>query len=208
MTGADWLVGDARRSVATERIYDAAADFLARDGLHALDIDKLARQVHCSRATIYRYVGGKSEIRNAVIQRAAARVTQSVRSAVKDLSGRERLVTAIIMSVQQIRADPLGQLVISSIRGGTTEVAWLSESDLLADFASDLAGLADGDPQAASWIVRVVLSLMYWPEADEKIERQLIEQFVAPAFAETGGHEADAASPSDQCDSARPALAI
>lgn len=186
MTGADWLVGDARRTVAIERIYAAAADFLARDGLNALDIDKLARQVHCSRATIYRYVGGKSEIRNVVIQRVAARITESVRLAVKDLGGRERLVTAIIMSVQQIRADPLGQLVINSIRGGTTEVSWLSESDLLADFASDLAGLADGDQQAASWIVRVVLSLMFWPDEDEQIERELVEQFVAPAFAEIG----------------------
>ena len=68
----DWLVGGDRRTVATERIYDAATDLITREGPDAFDIDTLAARVHCSRATIYRYVGGKAEIRDAVVARAAA----------------------------------------------------------------------------------------------------------------------------------------
>ncbi|KZS64108.1 MAG: TetR/AcrR family transcriptional regulator [Mycobacterium pseudokansasii] len=179
----DWLIGGDRRAAAAERIYDAATDLIAHDGLNTLDIDKLAIRVHCSRATIYRYVGGKTEIRNAVVKRTAERIVDSVRSAVEPLTGSERLVASILLTLQQIRADPLCQLMVSSIRGGTREVAWFAESPLLADFATELAGLAGGDPQAPKWVIRVVLSLMYWPAENEEAERRLVQTFVAPAFA-------------------------
>jgi hypothetical protein len=31
-------------------------------------------------------------------------------------------------------------------------------------------------------VVRVVLSLMYWPAGDDETELQLVQRFVAPAF--------------------------
>lgn len=49
MPGNDWIVGGNRRTIAAERIYAAATDLITRYGLNALDIDKLAREVHCSR---------------------------------------------------------------------------------------------------------------------------------------------------------------
>jgi hypothetical protein len=55
----------------------------------------------------------------------------------------------------------------------------------MARFATDLTGLTDRDPQAAYWVVRVVLSLMYWPAGDDETERQVVQRFVAPAFAWT-----------------------
>lgn len=184
MPGDEWLIGD-RRTVAADRIYDAAADLMAREGLNALDIDKLAARVHCSRATIYRYVGGKGDIRDVVVARTANRIVDSVRSAVATLSGSERLITAILMTIQQVRSDPLCQLMIGSIRGGTRAVAWLTNSPLTADLATDLAGLGGSDPEAAQWIVRISLSLMYWPAEDDAAERRLVEKFVAPIFDQT-----------------------
>ena len=71
--------------------------------------------------------------------------------------------------------------MVGSIRA-TDEISWLTSSPLLAGFATDLAGLTDGDPQAAQWLVRVVLSLMYLPAEDGDTERQLVQRFVAPAF--------------------------
>lgn len=157
---------------------------IARDGVEALDIDTLARRVHC-RATVYRYVGGKLEIRDAVLARAAHRIVDSVRDVVADLTGAERVVTAISEALERIRSDPLGQLLIKSIRGAQG-TAWLASSPLLAGFATDLTGLADRDPDAAQWVVRVVLSLLFWPNGDSQSERQLLERFVAPAFPEHG----------------------
>src|ERR1700757_472570 len=154
----DWLVGGARRTIASDRIYAAATDLIARDGIEAFDIDVLAKRIHCSRATVYRYVGGKSEIRDAVLSRAALRIVESVRESVEDLTGPERVVTAITVALERIRTDPLGQLLIGSVRGARG-TAWLASSPLLAGFATDLSGLADRDPEAAQWVIRVGLSL-------------------------------------------------
>jgi AcrR family transcriptional regulator len=177
----DWLAGGDRREIATERIYAAATDMITREGLDAFDIDALAKRVHCSRATIYRYVGGKAEIRDAVVTRTGSRIIETVRQTVDTMSGQERVVTAITVALRLIRADPLYQLMMSSVRAN--EIVWLTGSPLLARFATDLTGITDNDPQAAHWVVRVVLSLMYWPAPDDETERQVVQRFVAPAFA-------------------------
>jgi AcrR family transcriptional regulator len=177
----DWLVGGDRRTVAAERIYDAATDLITREGPDSFDIDTLAARVHCSRATVYRYVGGKAEIRDAVVARSASRIVDSVRDAVARLDGPERVVTAITVALKLIRSDPLGQLMFSSIRAN--DVKWLTGSPLLAGFAAELTGLTDRDPQAALWVVRIVMSLLYWPVGDDDAEREMVERFVTPAFA-------------------------
>lgn len=177
----DWLVGGDRRKIATERIYDAATDLITREGPDAFDIDTLATRVNCSRATIYRYAGGKAQIRDAVVARAAEQIIESVRHAVQKLSGPERVITAITVALKLIRSNPLGQLMFSSVRAN--DIVSLTASPLLAGFASELTGLTDRDPQAGIWVVRVVLSLLYWPVGDSRVERQMLERFVAPAFA-------------------------
>lgn len=181
MPREDWLVGGDRRALAAERIYAAATELIAKKGLDAFDIDTLAAQVHCSRATVYRYAGGKAEIRDAVLARAASRIVDAIRADVEELTGPERVVTAIILALSRIRSDPLGQLLVGSSRAAD-QISTLTSSPLLTRFATDLAGLTDGDPQAAQWLVRVVLSLMYLPADDGDAERQLVQRFVAPAF--------------------------
>lgn len=177
----DWVVGGDRRKAAAERIYDVATDLITREGPEAFDIETLAARVHCSRATIYRYAGGKAEIRDAVVARSAARIVETVRQSVEDLRGAERVVTAITVALKLIRSDPSGQLMFNSIRAN--DVVWLTGSPLLAGFATELTGLTDRDPQAAQWVVRVVMSLLYWPVADTATEREIVQRFVAPAFA-------------------------
>jgi AcrR family transcriptional regulator len=182
MSRSDWLVGGDRRSAAADRIYAAATDLIARDGVDAFDIDALASSVHCSRATIYRCAGGKRQIRDAVMERSAARIVDAVRLAVDGLSAAHRIVTAITVALEEIRSDPLGQLMFSAIRG-EQERTWLTESPIVARLATDLNGLTDDDTEAAQWIVRIVLSLLYWPVGDAEVERQMVERFVSPAFA-------------------------
>src|ERR1700742_1856765 len=99
MSRDDWLFDDGRRAAATERIYAAATDLIVREGPDAFNVDALAALAHCSRATIYRYVGGKKEIREAVLARAAVRIVHTVRESVAGRSGPERVVTAIEVAV-------------------------------------------------------------------------------------------------------------
>ncbi|MEO3757015.1 helix-turn-helix domain-containing protein [Mycobacterium sp. B14F4] len=183
MVHDDWLVGGDRRTAAAERIYVAATDLIARGGLDALDIDidELAAQVHCSRATVYRHVGGKAEIRDAVLVRAAAGIVDAVRRAVDGLSGAERIGEAIAVALEQIRCHPLGRHLVNSLRSGQ-EMTWLTGSPIVVGFAVDLNGLTDGDTEAVQWIVRVVMSMLYWPADDPAAERQVIDRFVLPAF--------------------------
>jgi AcrR family transcriptional regulator len=182
MTRSDWLVGGDRRTAAAERIYDAATDLIAHHGVDAFDVDTLASRVHCSRATIYRHAGGKAEIRDAVLIRAAARIVETVRQAVDGLTGAERIAKAITVALREIRSHPLGQPMINALRGGQG-ITWLTESPIVAGFATDLNGLTDDDTDAAQWIVRVVMSMVYWP-VDAETERRVVERFVLPAFAD------------------------
>ena len=64
----------------------------------------------------------------------------TVRRAVDGLSGADRIVSAISVALEEIRSDPLGQLMFSAIRGAE-ECAWLTESPIVAGFATELNGL-------------------------------------------------------------------
>jgi AcrR family transcriptional regulator len=179
--GEDWLVGGDRRAHAAERIYAAATELVARDGLDSLDIDAIAAHVHCSRATVYRHAGGKSEIRDAVLSRLAARIVEEVRGQVNGLAGPDRVVTAVVVALRLIRSDPMADLLLTSLRAGNGAV--LTESRVPTAFATELSGLAENDPAAAAWIVRLVLSLLVWPGADADAEHEMLRRFVVPAFA-------------------------
>ncbi|MGA8328833.1 MAG: TetR family transcriptional regulator [Mycobacterium sp.] len=180
MVRDDWVVGGDRRAAAADRIYAAATDLVIRQGLDAFDIDTLAAQVHCSRATVYRYAGGKAQIRDAVLMRLAAGIIDTVRHAVEGLSGPERVVRAITVALEQIRSDPMRRLMFTS--GNSPELGELHSSPVLGHLAAELTGITDADPQAAQWIVRVVVSLAYWPSGNSQVEQQVLRRFVAPAF--------------------------
>ena len=185
MSRDDWLFDNGRHALATERIYAMATELILVDGLDAFSIDTLAARTNCSRATIYRYVGGKKKIREAVLARAAARITDIVRESVEGRTGPDRILTAIEVAVASIRSDPAGQLFVDSARDGRGWT-WLTASELVADFATELTGLAGDDERAARWILRLVLSLVFWPDADPHEEHEMLDRFVAPAFTENG----------------------
>jgi hypothetical protein len=79
-------------------------------------------------------------------------------------------------------------LFLDSARGGRGWT-WLTASPAVADFATELTGLAGDDARATQWIVRLVLSLLFWPDAGAHAEHQMLERFVAPAFAESRGSQ-------------------
>jgi AcrR family transcriptional regulator len=113
MPQSDWLVGRDRHTEAAERIY-------------AFTIEALATRANCSPATIYRHAGGKAAIRDAVIAIQATRIVGTVRDAIKDLTGPDRVVTASILALERLHSDPLAQLMQSthSVPGSD----WLTNS--------------------------------------------------------------------------------
>lgn len=179
MVRDDWLVGRNRGEAAAEHIYAAAAELIVARGLDAFDIDSLAARVHCSRATIYRYAGGKAQIRDAVLMHLAADIVDAVRRAVEGLSGAERVVTAVTVALEQIRSHPLRSVMLNP---HSPDLGRMHTSPLLSRLAADLTGITADDPLAAQWIVRVVMSFAHWPIPDTEIEQQMIRSYVGPVF--------------------------
>jgi AcrR family transcriptional regulator len=171
---SDWLVGGNRADAATERIYAAAAEMMARDGYDALTIDALAARVHCSPATIYRHTGGKNAIREAVVARQARMVVDEVRSAIADLSGPDRVVTATVVALQRIRSEPVARIMRTLHPGGD----WLTASPIVTELAAEMLGRDAPDPVDVQALIHVFLSLWFWPVKDPAQERAVIERLL------------------------------
>ncbi|MEU2257892.1 helix-turn-helix domain-containing protein [Nocardia xishanensis] len=176
----DWLAGGDRRALAVERIHAAAADLIARDGMAGLSIERVATRAGCSRATVYRYVGGKSELREAVLAAATARIGETIAAAIAGTTGAERVAAAILAALEAVRAD---RVAIAFLNGAAPREIerFLTGNPRLAQAASTLTATGD-DPTAGQWTVRVVLSLLVWPAGDYAAERSLVERFVVPVF--------------------------
>ncbi|OBG39536.1 TetR/AcrR family transcriptional regulator [Mycobacterium sp. E3198] len=184
MAQNDWLVGRDRRSAAAERIYAAAADLISHVGYDEFTIESLAETVHCSPATIYRHAGGKAAIRDAVVALQASRIVDTVREAIKDLTGRERVVTATILALQRLRSDPLAQLMQTAPTVPRSE--WLTNSPAVTALAYDMLGSDNADPLAAQWLIRVFLALWWWPVREPSDERALVERFLGRSYEDPG----------------------
>jgi len=174
----DWLAGGNRTTLAVEKICAAAADAVAARGLDRLSIEDVADRAGCSRATVYRHVGGKRELRDAALARSIARIGAEVAATVADLDGEERVARAILVSLETIRTDPVAAGLLTGAPVGRSLIA----SPRLAATATALAGLPVDDAVAPEWVVRVVLALLYWPMPPED-EEAVVRRFVAVAFA-------------------------
>lgn len=177
---ADWLTGGNRRVLAVERIHAAAADLIREQGIDGVDVDQVAARAGCSRATLYRYVGGKRALVEAVMSRAADAVAERIEQALEPFENSERIVEAILASVTAIRAEPTLARWFTGSRSRSTD-EYLARAPELGRVAISLTRIAP-DEEAAGWIVRVVLSLLTWPLADAAAERRAVERFVEPVF--------------------------
>jgi AcrR family transcriptional regulator len=179
----DWLAGGDRGEIAVERIYAAAADSVAAHGFDRLNIDDVAARAGCSRATVYRHVGGKGEIRDGVVSRSITRIGTDVQAAVAGLRGSERLVQAILLSLDAVRGDAVASALLSRAPSTRNLNRSLVESPRLAAAAAELTGLGADDPLSSEWTVRVVLSLLFWPLGDRNAEEAIVRRYVAPALS-------------------------
>jgi len=181
MTRTDWAFGAHRNAEAREHILAAASELVSRNGFEAFNIEALAVILHCSPATIYRRAGGKAAIVEALISRFSERIKRAVDEAIAGLEGTERVIGAILVGLQQMRAEPLGQLIMGDIRPGHDSGA-VSASPLVTKIAEEMIG--HSDPLAAQWLFRITFSLWYWPLKDKEAEYELVRRFAAPSVTQ------------------------
>ncbi|KAA0085347.1 TetR/AcrR family transcriptional regulator [Mycolicibacterium sp. P9-64] len=181
----DWLAVGSRRDIARERIFAAATELIRERGLDAITADDVARSAGCSRATLYRYVGGKPAIVGGVLVRVAQAMADSIAEATAGYDGVDRVVEMILAASEVGRSLPV---LIELLRHGRNEqVRAQLGSAATRSAALSTAGLEPGDDQAADVIIRIVWSLIDNPVGDDATERQLVEWLVRPAFARWAG---------------------
>lgn len=176
-----WMSADRRRQVAVDAILAAArAEFLER-GPTSFTAERVARRAGCSRATLYRVVGGKATLIDAILAQGAATIGVRVAAAVDGLTGPARVGAAILAGLHELRADPV---VHDVVRRTALSSDFLQRSPLLSEVAASWLDECGAERDGAGeWILRVFLSLVAWPAPDTASERELVRSFVEPAFA-------------------------
>ncbi|TDZ79246.1 HTH-type transcriptional regulator MtrR [Mycobacteroides salmoniphilum] len=179
-----WLA-DTRTSVAAEKILDAAAELFVRDGVAAVGMNEIAKAAGCSRATLYRYFENREALHIAYVHREARTITGQVTAAVAQIDDpTERLVSAVLISLGLVRDNPAlsawfrpGEYV-----GGSLALHSEVLNAMVTAFVNGT--VADSESHLrAKWYVRVIISLLSYPEDNPEDERTLITEFVAPMIS-------------------------
>ncbi|MDJ0362683.1 TetR/AcrR family transcriptional regulator [Rhodococcus sp. H29-C3] len=181
-----WL-RDERTEIAAERILDAAAELFVVRGVANTGMAEIAKAAGCSRATLYRYFENRRALHLAFVHREARRLGERLGKQVAVLEDpRRRVVEGILGALREVRATPilaawfeLSDAAIASEIANTSKVIEVLGAELLAN-----AGTLDQQElfRRSRWLVRVIVSLLTVPGADEAEERAMIEQFVVPAL--------------------------
>lgn len=178
-TEHDWLAGGNRQDLARRAVHAAAWDVLVERGLDRFTAEAVARRAGCSRATLYRVAGGKKALLAAVLGTAAGEVATRVTAQVAGLHGEDRVVEAILIALEEIRAD---EQVHDWVRRAVTTEYYTRDAGVFAEIATAWVDAEGARPLAGQWILRVVLMLLVSPGSDADVERELVRSFVGPAF--------------------------
>ena len=170
----------SRQDLSRERMYRAAAKLIAQRGITNFSADEVAARAGCSRATLYRHLGGRSAIVAALVRRATDSLDQQIGQAVAGLNGPDRVVEMILAAVAATRAEPLTVQVLD--RASAIDIRAHLSSRRVWKAALVLAGLHPDDQAAGHALVRIIWSIAQEPIGTSDFERALIERFVKPAF--------------------------
>ncbi|MBO0679656.1 TetR/AcrR family transcriptional regulator [Mycolicibacterium sp. S2-37] len=182
---ADWLA-DRRTEAAADRILDAAEDLFRRRDAAEVGMNEIAKAAGCSRATLYRYFENRDALHTAYVHREAQRLYRYLTGHVAAIADpADRLVEGMLTAVRSVRENPaLSSWFAPTARPIGGEMA--ERSDVVAAMvAAFVQSLGIHEPGAvdrqARWLVRILTSLLLFPARDEAEERQMLEEFVAPA---------------------------
>lgn len=174
----------ATHSRVVERIIAAATQEVADCGLDGLSMEDVAVRANCSRATVYRRIGGKEALRDAVLVEAITRINAAVAEIVSRCEDDDRVFHAIRASLDTIRADPVSSALLTGPMVGQSVSSALITK--VTDSVALLTNIGVDDGAGRELIARVTLSLLCWPAADRAAELAIIRRYAA-AHRSDGG---------------------
>lgn len=187
---------------ARERLVDAAEACIDRLGLAKTTLEDVAAEANVSRATIYRYFGGRDELVLGVLLRELERTPEeqlevSVGRATTVDELAELVVGSAEQLLQRIRTNPKLQLLLRTEGGGVSATISGASQALFRGYAADLRphlellqerGLLRDDvstDELAEWNLRVILSLLTVEGPTvrtEDEERRFLRAFLVPSL--------------------------
>jgi AcrR family transcriptional regulator len=194
VTSASAWLREAQTELAETRLLEAAGRAFVEIGVGAVTMSDVARHAGCSRGTVYRYFPSREALHLAYVRHGARQIAAEVRARTAGLADpRERIVATIVESVRAVRARPDMAVWFDPDQAGFTarlshrpELIDSLTGGLAASLGEEVAPRDAATQQSLRWVVRVIVSLLGMPAADEEEERVLVRRFVAPAFAPAG----------------------
>jgi AcrR family transcriptional regulator len=187
-----WAGRPPRPEAARERLLDAAARRIARDGVTATGIASVADEAGVSRPTVYRYFEDRDALIEAALLRAgAAQLDRMKLHLVRFSKPSEKAVEAVLFALRDLASDPvlhqvwdapLVEAAIVQRFAGPRAVALCR--DTLAGLAA-AAGWSDAEAREATEIMlRFTLSLLLAPEPQrgERALRAFLRRRLVPAL--------------------------
>jgi AcrR family transcriptional regulator len=183
------------------RIFDATLTCFSRVGVAKTTLDDVAREAGCSRASVYRYFPGKQPLVTAVIAREGNRLSAAIiEAADAEANLADATVAALTTGGQLLLEHDALRYVLAVEPELLVPYLSFARGDALLVAASHrlapaFARFCDGDRavRLAEWLVRIGLSYLCSPEADDVVDpvraRALVEDFVLPGLQRPVGTE-------------------
>ena len=160
-----------------DAVLDAAARHLASHGIAGTTVDDVATEAGVSRATVYRYIGGKNELVPAVIGREADEVLVRLTEVIASSTTADRMIADVVTNALLLIAERpvLSRLTSTDLReslpfvtvaaGPLVDGVVSAVSDAIRG-APDLAVDAGAIDDAVEEATRFVLSHLTTPRRD------------------------------------------
>lgn len=180
------------------RIVDGTLRCIARFGVTKTTLDDVAREVGCSRATVYRsFPGGKDALVAALVRTEIDRFFAGLSSRVDGIDDLEDfLVAGMTYAARYLAGHEALQFLLAyepevilprvsfDHMNEVLDIVCTIVSPLLARFVGE-----EEAPRAAEWVARIVFSYTLSPGAgvdvcDEESVRGLVRDFVVPGLVQ------------------------
>lgn len=180
-----------------QRAIAATLTCIARHGISKTTIDDIARETGCSRATLYRYVGGRRELTKAAAHAEALRISLELQAAAaRETTLEGAVVTIMVGAGLELRDHPALSFVVAVEPDRLLPELTFAGGDRFLEAASAAIApalerfLGAESVRAGEWIARVGLALWCSPTAPVSLTnrdalRGYVRTFVLPAIDPT-----------------------
>lgn len=188
-----WEGDPPQVAAARQRLLEAAARCIGRDGIAASSMAAIAAEAGVSRQTVYRYFQGRDELVLRAIRAASEGVRTKIAQHIRALADpADMIVETLVLGLSELQNDPVLSAIsdLSRLDGsvlaritGRAGIEWTRETLAPAIEAANWSE-AEADPRL-ELILRVFLSLIVSPSPERSPEelRAFLYRHVVPGLA-------------------------